>query len=144
MRYFESAIRHGSPLEAFYYIASIHAARVNDPLSSPPLSAGSCGVAVSFFKLVAERGTWKNDLIGEAEDMWLGADGAGSFSRVGSGDAMASMSARGSDDDKFSWAKEGAKLRWWIAAEQGFEIAQNNLAYVLDQRKCLDYVRSIR
>jgi SEL1 protein len=33
------------------------------------------------------------------------------------------------------WDKEGAKLRWWIAAEQGFEVAQNNLAYVLDQRK---------
>ncbi|KAF8325879.1 uncharacterized protein EI90DRAFT_3146653 [Cantharellus anzutake] len=108
LKYFEAAIRHGSPFEAFYYIASIHAKRAQDRNSIPSLRAGSCGVAVSFFKLVAERGSWKNTLMSEAESLWL----------------------RGGDADK-----EAARLRWWMAAEQGFEVGQSNLAYVLDQHK---------
>jgi SEL1 protein len=63
-------------------------------------------MAVSFHKLVAERGAWDEDPLKEAETAWMsGAD-------------------RG---------KELAMLKWWIAAEQGSEIAQNNLAFVLDQ-----------
>ena len=29
--------------------------------------------------------------------------------------------------------KEIAMLKWWIASERGFELSQNNLAYILDQ-----------
>lgn len=110
LKYFEAAIRHGSLFEAFYYIASIHSRRAQDPASTPSLSVGSCGVAVSFYKLVAERGSWKNTLMSEAEVLWL----------------------QGGNADR-----EAAKLRWWLAAEQGFEVAQSNLAYVLDQRMYL-------
>ncbi|KAF9517964.1 hypothetical protein BS47DRAFT_1359232 [Hydnum rufescens UP504] len=110
IKYFEAAIRHGSPFEVFYYIASVHARRAMDPQSTPSLSAGSCGVAVSFYKLVAERGSWRTDLVGEAERLWSSGGEA---------------------------EKRAAKLRWWMAAEQGLEVAQNNLAYVLDQHKSM-------
>lgn len=63
-------------------------------------------MSVSFYKLVAERGVWDDDLLRDAEISWMsGAD----------------------------QGKEVAMLKWWIAAERGYEIAQNNLAYVLDQ-----------
>jgi len=55
---------------------------------------------------VSERGVWDDDLLREAEVAW----------------------AAGTPQDK-----ETAILKWWIAAERGSEIAQNNLAYVLDQ-----------
>lgn len=65
-------------------------------------------MAVSFHKIVAERGTWEEDLMKEASTAWnTGTD-------------------RG---------KEMAMLKWWIAAERGHEVAQNNLAFVLDQDK---------
>ncbi len=70
------------------------------------VAGGSCAVAVSFYKLVAERGTWGEDLVKDADTTWKS----------------------GSDQ-----GKELAMLRWWVAAEQGIEVAQNNLAYVLDQ-----------
>lgn len=63
-------------------------------------------MAVSFYKLVAERGVWDDELLRDAENAWMS----------------------GADQDK-----ETAMLKWWIAAERGSEIAQNNLAYVLDQ-----------
>ncbi|KAG8726290.1 ERAD-associated protein, partial [Ceratobasidium sp. 414] len=49
--FFESAIRHGAPFEAYYYLASYNGqrARAREP---------SCSVAVAFHKLVAERGGW--------------------------------------------------------------------------------------
>jgi SEL1 protein len=72
----------------------------------PSMAGGFCAVAVSFYKLVAERGVWDDDLLHNAEIAWL------------------------SETDR---GKEIAILKWWIAAERGFEIAQNNLAYVLDQ-----------
>ena len=61
---------------------------------------------MSFYKLVAERGTWEEDLLRDADYAWSLGTGRGS---------------------------EMAMLRWWLAAERGFETAQNNLAYVLDQ-----------
>jgi SEL1 protein len=70
--------------------------------------AGFCATAVSFFKLVAERGVWDDDLLADAEAAWY------------------SGTERG---------KEIAILKWWVAAERGSEMAQNNLAYVLDQGK---------
>lgn len=63
-------------------------------------------MAVSFHKLVAERGVWDDDLVRDGELAWTSGTDRG---------------------------KEIAMLKWWIAAERGHEIAQNNLAYVLDQ-----------
>ena len=63
-------------------------------------------MAVSFYKIVSERGVWDEDLLREAELAWM----------------------TGTDH-----GREIAMLKWWIAAERGFEIAQNNLAYILDQ-----------
>lgn len=71
-------------------------------------AAGFCASAVSFFKLVAERGVWDDDLLTDAEAGWYSGTDRG---------------------------KEIAILKWWVAAERGSEIAQNNLAYVLDQGK---------
>lgn len=55
---------------------------------------------------MAERGVWDEDLLRDAEAAWM----------------------MGSEQDK-----DLAILKWWIAAERGSEIAQNNMAYVLDQ-----------
>ena len=63
-------------------------------------------MAVSFHKLVAERGNWDEDLLRDAEVAWMSAT---------------------------EYDKEIAMVKWWIAAERGSEIAQNNLAYVMDQ-----------
>ena len=67
-------------------------------------------MAVSFYKLVSERGVWDDDLVRDAEAAWL------------------------SDSQQ---EKEMAMLKWRIAAERGSEIAQNNLAYILDQGQIL-------
>ncbi|KIY50282.1 HCP-like protein [Fistulina hepatica ATCC 64428] len=104
--YFEAAIRQGSPFEAYYYLADIHSAQAATPGVPPHVASSSCAMAVSFHKLVAERGVWDNDLLHEAEVAWM------SGTRHG---------------------KEVAMLKWWIAAECGSETAQSNLAYVLDQ-----------
>ncbi|KAI0302368.1 hypothetical protein B0F90DRAFT_1809833 [Multifurca ochricompacta] len=106
--YFEAALRHGSPLEAYYYLAEIQVAQMkNIPLSLKP---GACSIAASFFKVVAERGSWDEDLIRDGEEAWESGTQSG---------------------------KQLAMLRWWIAAERGFEIGQNNLAFVLDQDKSM-------
>ena len=73
---------------------------------STELAGSSCAIAVSFYKLVAERGTWDEDLLRDADRSW-------NFD-----------TQRG---------REMAILGWWLAAERGYEVAQNNLAYVLDQ-----------
>ena len=104
--YFETAIRHGSPFEAHFYLAKIHTMNMRATGLPQGYAAGSCANAVSFYKLVAERGVWDDDLVNDAEFAWN------------------SGTARG---------KEMAILKWWIAAEGGSEVAQNNLAYVLDQ-----------
>ncbi|EPT02547.1 hypothetical protein FOMPIDRAFT_1143800 [Fomitopsis schrenkii] len=108
--YFENAMRHGSPFEAYYYLATIQAAHARANVVSPHLAGGSCSVAVSFYKVLTERGVWDEDLLGDAEELWeLGTE-------------------RG---------HEMAMLRWWVAAERGNEVAQNNLAFVLDQDKSI-------
>ncbi|KAI0365575.1 HCP-like protein [Pilatotrama ljubarskyi] len=108
--YFETALRQGSPFEAYYYLADIQARQARASMVPPEIAGSSCAIAVSFYKLVAERGTWDDNLLKEADDLWnLGTE-------------------RGS---------EMAMLRWWIAAERGYEVAQNNLAYVLDQDKSI-------
>ncbi|KZV81209.1 HCP-like protein [Exidia glandulosa HHB12029] len=103
MMYFENAIKHGSPFEAYYYIAQIHASN-----AYKNSLMGSCSFAVSFYKHVVERGSWRENLLGEAEAIWF-KEGA----------SLAE--------------KQGAMLRWYMAAERGYESAQNNIAYVLDQ-----------
>ena len=110
--YFESAIRHGSPFEPYFYLAKIHAAAARNPSSPSHHVQGSCAMAVSFFKLVSERGAWGDDPVREGEARW----------RLGT-----------------ERAKEDAMLRWWIASERGIETAQNNLAYILDQGVLLLY-----
>lgn len=106
--YFETAIRQGSPFEAYYYLADIQARAARNPSHPRELAGSACAVAASFNKLVAERGVWDDNLLREAELAWH------------------SETKRG---------KELAMLKWWIAAERGFEVAQNNLAFVLDQGK---------
>jgi SEL1 protein len=100
--YFETAVRQGSPFEAYYYLAVIQSQQAQNPV----LAAGSCAMAVSFHKLVAERGVWGDDLLRDADVAWSSGTNRG---------------------------KEMAMLKWWIAAERGSEVAQNNLAFVLDQ-----------
>lgn len=104
--YFEGAVRYGSPLEAYYYLGDIAAAQAATPGMLPHVVSSSCAMAVSFHKLVAERGRWDEDLLRDAEMAWMSTAEHG---------------------------KETAMLKWWIAAERGSEIAQNNLAYILDQ-----------
>ena len=105
--YFEMALRHGSPFEAYYYLAQIQSEQMK--LMPPQMRSGACSVAVSFYKVAAERGAWDDDLLTSGEQAWNTETNAG---------------------------KESAMLSWWIAAERGYEIAQNNLAYVLDQGEC--------
>ncbi|KAG2069617.1 HCP-like protein [Suillus decipiens] len=110
--YFEAAVRFGSIFEAHFYLAKIHT--LNMRIANEDFAGGFCASAVSFFKLVAERGVWDDDLLADAEAAWY------------------SGTERG---------KEIAILKWWVAAERGSEMAQNNLAYVLDQVKL--YARSL-
>ncbi|KAH9956533.1 hypothetical protein BC827DRAFT_1261800 [Russula dissimulans] len=106
--YFEAATRHGSPFEAYYYLAKIQSVQMKSlPLS---LKAGACSIAASFFKVVTERGSWEEDLIREGEEAWEAGTQSG---------------------------KQLAMLKWWIAAERGVEIGQNNLAFILDQDKSM-------
>lgn len=106
-QYFENALRHGSQFEAYYWSAQIHAnmARLQIAQEGIP-NTGSCAVATSFYKIVAERGSWKSTLIPEAERLWKSGGGQ---------------------------EKEAAILRWMVAADRGVEAAQNNVAYILDQ-----------
>ncbi|KJA28931.1 hypothetical protein HYPSUDRAFT_33390 [Hypholoma sublateritium FD-334 SS-4] len=108
--YFETAVRNGSPFEAYYYLGEMHSAQASSIHVPSHIASSSCAMAVSFYKLVAERGVWDDDLLRDAEIAWMSATDQG---------------------------KELAMLKWWIAAERGYEIAQNNLAYVLDQDKSI-------
>lgn len=104
IQYFEAALRHGSPFEAYYHLAKIQATQMN--LLPAFLKPGACSIAASFFKVVTERGSWDEDLIQEGEGAWETGTPSG---------------------------KQLAMLKWWIAAERGVEIGQNNLAFILDQ-----------
>lgn len=104
--HFENALRNGSPFEAYYYLAQFQARTMRASGYPQHITSSACSVAASFYKVVAERGVWDVDLISQANIAW----------------------ASGNDRNK-----EIAMLQWWIAAERGYEPAQNNLAYVLDQ-----------
>lgn len=103
-QYFEVAIRHGSPFEAFHLLSKIHATTARLP-SHVGGQKGSCGVSVAYFKLVSERGSWADDYIAQGDRAW----------------------ARGEE--------EVAVVKWLVAAEMGSEIGQNNVAFLLDQKK---------
>ncbi|KAJ3866681.1 hypothetical protein EV359DRAFT_71656 [Lentinula novae-zelandiae] len=108
--YLEAAVRLGSPFEAYYYLGQIHASQTTNPMVPSNIASSSCAMGVSFYKIIAERGSWDDDFLREAEVAW----------------------ARGTDE-----SKEIAILKWWLAAERGSEIAQNNLGYILDQDKSI-------
>ncbi|KAK1230477.1 ERAD-associated protein [Marasmius sp. AFHP31] len=107
-RSFELAIGLGANFEAYFYLGQINWAHATNPSVPPNLATGSCAMAVSFYKLVSERGVWDDDLLREAEVAWMTGTNHG---------------------------RDLAILKWWIAAERGSEVAQTNLAYVLDQDK---------
>jgi SEL1 protein len=65
-------------------------------------STDSCPVAVSFYKRVAERGDWDHEVWWEAER------------------------ARERGDLRT------ALLGYWMMAERGYEVAQSNVAWILD------------
>lgn len=65
----------------------------------------NCGVGVAYFKIVAERGSWQDDFIAEGDKAW----------------------ARGEEDV--------AMVKWLVAAEMGSEVAQNNIAFILESGK---------
>ncbi|THU78924.1 HCP-like protein [Dendrothele bispora CBS 962.96] len=107
---FDAAIRLGSPFEAYYYLGRVYSSQATASNVPANMASSSCAMAVSFYKLVSERGVWDDDLLREAEVAW----------------------ASGTPQNK-----DTAILKWWIAAERGSEIAQNNLAYVLDQDRSM-------
>lgn len=103
--------RHPSPkqateysclLPAFYLLGKIYAASARQQLAAG-IRPETCTAAVAHLKIVVERGTWKDDIVSDADRAW----------------------ERGESDK--------AILGWWMANERGYESAQNNLAYVLDQ-----------
>lgn len=66
----------------------------------------TCPIATAFYKLVSERGDWDTAAPWwEAERAWTRGD------------------------------LERALLGYWIMAERGYEVAQNNVAHILDQNK---------
>lgn len=95
MGHFELAIRQGDIFQSFYYLAELHALTTNRP--------DQCPTAVSFYKMVSERGDW-------AHEVWWEAERA---------------LERGED--------RVALLGYWIMAERGYEVAQNNVAWILDR-----------
>ncbi len=101
--YLNQAIQQGNSFEAFYELAKIHAYNARSEGSTATKNSGNCAVAVSFFKVAAERGNWQYNSIGEGDQAWQ------------AGDRMNALS------------------KWWIAAEMGYEVALNDVAFVLDR-----------
>lgn len=62
-----------------------------------------CGIATIYFKIVSEVGSWNEDFVGDADRAW----------------------ARDEADK--------ALVGWWLAAEAGYEIGQNNVAFLLSK-----------
>jgi SEL1 protein len=111
--YFEHAIRYDGlripdTFQSYYYLAELNARALN--------RADQCPIAVSFYKLVAERGDWEHEVWWEAERA------------LGRGD------------------ERSALLGYWIMAERGYEQAQNNVAWILDRGESArsPFVRCVR
>lgn len=101
--YFKHALstdnkRQPDTFQSYYYLAELNARALNRD--------EQCPLAVSFYKLIAERGDWDHEVWWEAEKAY--ADG---------------------DEKK-------AFLGYWIMAERGYEAAQNNVAWMLDRGEC--------
>ena len=106
--YLELAARHGH-IEAFYYLAEIASQGVGRDRS--------CGVATTYYKIVAEKAEPIHSSFDTANEAYKNGD------------------------------VEGALVRYMMAAEQGFEAAQANVAYLLDEEKSrlsLDFLLPIR
>ncbi|KAF2091011.1 HCP-like protein [Saccharata proteae CBS 121410] len=96
IKYFELAARNGH-FEAFYYLAELsHQGLGRDK---------SCGIAVSYYKIVAEKAEVILSSIQEANEAYENGD------------------------------LDTALVDFMMAAEQGFEIGQANVAYLLDKAK---------
>lgn len=95
--YFDSAIKYGDSFQSYFYLAEINAEQAD--------RADLCPIAVAFYKRVAERGDWFQEVFWKAEKAWADGDEA------------------------------TALLGYWIMAERGYEVAQNNMAYILDRHK---------
>lgn len=85
------------------YEAYFYLAQIHAEEARMHKDVGACGAAVAFYKNVAERGNWLWDYLGEGDRAWKSGE------------------------------KEKALVNWWIAGEMGFEIAQNNVAYLLGE-----------
>lgn len=97
-RYFELAARWGW-MEAFYYLAEMSNNGVG--------RQRHCGMAASYYKMVAERAETVHSSFIEANTAYKNGD------------------------------KERALIAVMMAAEQGYENAQANVAYVLDEQRSL-------
>jgi len=98
--YFDNAIKNGDTYQSYYYLAEINA--INAGQTNQP---EFCPIAVAFYKRVAERGDWFQEVFWKAEKAWA-------------------------DGDEYT-----ALLGFLMMAERGYEVAQNNVAYILDRHK---------
>ncbi|KAI9892125.1 MAG: ERAD-associated protein [Vezdaea aestivalis] len=96
IRYFELAARHGH-LEAYYLLAELANQGVGRDRS--------CGMAVAYYKIVAERAEPIASSFIEANDAYENGD------------------------------LELALVTYMMAAEQGYEVAQANVGYMLDENR---------
>lgn len=103
--YFDSAARRGH-IEGMYYLAEIN----NIGLGGRDRL---CGVAVSYYKIVAEKVEALHTELADANRLYEEGD------------------------------HEGALIRYMMAAEQGYETAQANVAWLLDEKKSLLALDSI-
>jgi hypothetical protein len=97
------ALGHGNPYEAYYHLGLIHAKAARTENALEGKKTGTCGVAVSYLKNMVERGCFEYDMMGEADAAWKRGE------------------------------RVTALIRWWIASEMGYEVAQNNVAFIMDQ-----------
>ncbi|KAJ9126930.1 hypothetical protein QFC24_001161 [Naganishia onofrii] len=97
------ALALGNNFEAYYHLGRIHASEARTQGTGAQKKSGTCGVAVAYFKTVAERGSWQYPYMRDAERAWAHGERA------------------------------KALISWWIAGEMGYETAQNNVAFILDQ-----------
>lgn len=98
--YFDNAIKNGDNYQSYYYLAEINTLNVQQS-NQPQL----CPIAVAFYKRVAERGDWFDDIFWKAERAWDNGD------------------------------EVTALVGFLMMAERGYEVAQNNVAYMLDRHK---------
>lgn len=103
-RYFDLAARWGW-MEAYYYLAEMANHGVG--------RQRHCGVAVAYYKMVAEKAEVIHSAFAESNAAYEAGD------------------------------KEGALIPAMMAAEQGYEHAQANVAYLLDEQRSLFSLNSI-